>query len=246
MSDAYRGALGPQSGIGDYNALVFAVTQLLTRNNHSTLVQVVNVTNAGDDSPVGFVDVKPLVAQLDGEGKAVAHGVIHHIPYMRLQGGADAVIIDPKQGDIGICIFADRDISGVKNNKGAALPGSRRQFDMSDGLYMGGFLNGTPTQYIQFNAGGITAVSPTKITCQAPTVELDATTAATIKSPQITLSGNTTIDGAFTQGKGSNGGAASLQGPLSVTGDVTASGTSVHTHTHSGVTPGSSNTGAPV
>ena len=94
----------------------FLISQALNRVSTATLVKVVSVTNAGGLSPVGFVDVQPLVNQLDGAGNAVPHGVLHRLPYFRLQGGADAVILDPKVGDIGMAAFANRDISLVKTS----------------------------------------------------------------------------------------------------------------------------------
>ena len=57
-------------------------------------------------------------------------------------------LIDPTQGDIGLAIFADRDISSVRANRAQANPGSYRRFDMADGVYIGGILNGMPTQTV--------------------------------------------------------------------------------------------------
>lgn len=48
---------------------------------------------------------------------------------------------------------------------------------MADALYIGGILNGVPTQYVQFAADGIHLVSPTKVTVQAPNVEIDGSVA---------------------------------------------------------------------
>jgi hypothetical protein len=204
----YKGLASPNSGEGQYNAINFLVRQILNGVRTATLVQIVSVTNSGGVSPVGFVDVQPLVNQLDGYSNAVPHGVLHHLPYMRLQGGANAVIIDPQVGDIGIAVFADRDISSVSANKAQSNPGSFRQFDMADGMYIGGLLNGAPTQFVQFNSTGITITSPNKITLTAPAVQINGT--------------------------------------VTVTGDLTAEGTSVHTHVHGGVQAGGSNTGVPV
>ncbi|WP_179235971.1 hypothetical protein [Burkholderia sp. AU28863] len=53
------------------------------------------------------------------------------------------------------------------------------------------------------------------------------------------------IDGQMTQGEGRLGGNAATQGPLNIVQDVTAPGTSVHTHTHGGVQTGGGNTGMP-
>ncbi|WP_258956167.1 Gp138 family membrane-puncturing spike protein [Achromobacter aegrifaciens] len=220
--------------------MMFVIGQALARLSTSTVVRVVAVTNAGGLAPVGFVDVQPLVNQLDGAGNAVPHGVLHHLPYFRLQGGTDAVILDPKVGDLGIAVFASRDISAVKASKAQANPGSWRSYDMADGLYVGGLLNGTPVQYVQFTAGGINVVSPSKVTVQAPNIELNAATQCALNSPVIVLNGT------VQQGAGTYGGTSTWQGDMSTLGTLRNNGKDVgSTHTHSGVQAGSSNTGTP-
>lgn len=166
----------------DFAATKFVVDQALGKVATSTIVKVVKVTNAGGVSPVGFVDVIPQVAQVDGAGNTTPHGTIHHLPYLRVQGGTDAVILDPKIGDLGIAVFANRDLSAVKNTKKASPPGSRRRFDYSDGMYLGGLLNGTPVQYVRFHADGLELVSPTEVK---------------ITAPSIVLTGNVTSTGTF-------------------------------------------------
>lgn len=153
--------------------LQFIITNLIGRIQTVTLVQV-KAVNAIGVSPVGTVDVQPMVAQLDGQGNAYPHGTIHNIPYFRLQGGSNAVIIDPKVGDIGMCGFCSRDISSVKANKAPSNPQSLRRFDYADGLYFGGFLNGTPEQYVHFKEGGIDVISPGEIKLKGSKVILDA------------------------------------------------------------------------
>ena len=160
----------PTSQWGDYNNLAFVIGQLLSKMQTAMPVQIMACTNAGDISPVGYVDVLPLVMQIDTDGIPTPHTTIYNLPYMRLHGGSNAVILDPSPGDIGIAVFASRDIGQVKVNKGASVPGSRRQFSYSDGMYIGGILNGTPTQYVQFTASGITVHSPGQITLDAPTI----------------------------------------------------------------------------
>lgn len=243
----YRGSQRPESGASDFNSQSFLIWQTLRTISGARLVQVKAVTNAGGVSPVGFVDVLPLVNQLDGSDNAMPHGVIHNLPYFRLQGGNNAVIIDPQVGDIGVAVIEDRDISSVKANRGPANPGSKRIFDMADGLYLGGFLNGTPSQYVRFSATGVEIVSPTQIRMAAPSIVLQAdNTIGLTAGSQITNSAPAVeIDGQMTQGEGPLGGNAAMQGPLTVVQDVTAEGTSVHEHTHGGVQPGSGNTGAP-
>jgi len=268
MSDqGYAGQQRLSDSLGDFNPVRAIVMALMSQMFTATEARVVACTNSGGLSPVGFVDVQPLVNQLNGEGKATPHNILHNLPYFRLQGGKNAVIIDPEVGDIGIVVFADRDISGVNNSKDQANPGSGRRFDMADGMFIGGVLNGTPEQYVQFNGGGIHVHSPTKIKLTAPDIEITAdnsikstattvqTTAsasitdnapiATTNAPVIGLNGNVTQ----TTGGGTAG--VTMQGPVHVIDqiksdtEVIAVTTPLHTHAHTGVTSGGANTGGP-
>ena len=155
------GFLDAADTASEYAQFEFIIRQILGKTATATLVQVKSVTNAGELSPVGYVDVVPMVHQIDGAGKTYPHGTIHQLPYFRIQGGSNAVIIDPEVGDIGIAWFASHDISKVARTKKPAGPGSFRRFDMSDGLYAGGFLNGVPEQYLRFHSGGVELKTPT-------------------------------------------------------------------------------------
>jgi hypothetical protein len=146
-------AATPTDTADDYAATVFTIRQLLARMQTMTLVKVLACTNSGGITPVGTVDVQPLITQLAGDGTATPHAPLFKLPYFRLQGGANALILDPQVGDIGMAGFCSRDISAVKKTKAQANPGSLRKYDFADGLYVGGFLNGTPSQYVQFAAG---------------------------------------------------------------------------------------------
>lgn len=230
-SEIPTGQQRPQTTWGDFNQQTFLIQQALSKMQTATLVRVVACTNAGDLSPVGFVDVVPMVNQVDGQGKPTPHVTIYNVPYLRLQGGANAVIIDPIPGDIGMAVFASRDITKIKSTKAPANPGSMRQYSFADGLYCGGMLNGTPTQYVQFKNGGagIRIHSPTQIKLDAPAIQMDATTVVINASSSVTMT--TPL---FT-----------LNGAMVATGDVQAQGTSVHTHVHGGVQTGGSSTGQP-
>lgn len=144
----------------DYAQLHFLVTQILNGKVTAGLVRVIGVTAANEVAQGGFVDCQPLVQQVDGAGKAVDHAPMFNVPFFRLQGGANAMIMDPEEGDIGLAVFASHDISRAKNTTAAAPPASRRRFDWSDGLYLGGFRNAAPSQYIRFTSAGIELVAP--------------------------------------------------------------------------------------
>jgi hypothetical protein len=237
--DAYQSTATAANMQGDYNALIYTITQILNRKHTATLVQVVSVTNTGTDAAVGFVSVQPLINQTDGYGNAIPHSILSGVPYFRMQGGANAIILDPQKGDIGLAVFVEKDISkvvansasassstaGTPNNPLLSNPDSNRRFSMSDGVYFGGFLNGIPTQYVQFSATGITLVSPNLIELQAtdiklvaPTIELNATSSVTVTTPTFTVNGNAVVTGS-----------------VAATGDVTTAvggGHSLTTHHH--------------
>lgn len=220
MADTVVGQQNPGTLGSEYNVMVFVIAQLLAAMQTATVVKVISCTNSGGLEPVGRVTVQPMIMQFSSL-QLVPHGEIAEVPYMRVQGGTDAFILDPKPDDLGVCVFASRDISNLKADPqgavaaGGAAPGSRAQFDWADGLYLGGVLNGTPTQYVRFAAGLVEIVSPTKIRLAAPEIELAGAVAQT-------------------------GGANST-----FSGDVTANGISVHNHVHPGVTRGGSNTDPP-
>lgn len=231
-------AVGQQTGADvatDWMALQFAIRQILSRTATCALVKVVRCSNSGGVSPVGTVDVQPVVNMVDGDGATWEHKNLYKLPYIRLQGGANAIILDPQPGDLGLAWFASRDISAAKSPEGVAAlkggangvpPGSERQFDMSDGLYMGGLLNGVPTQYVRFSEGGVTVLSPTKVTVEAPTIEL--------KGNVVQTGG----DASFAQD-------VAVGDTLTAATDVVGGGKSLATHVHSGVTTGGGNTGPP-
>ena len=154
-------------------------------------VRVVSVTNSGSAAPIGRVDIQPLVGQLDGRGKHVDHGTIYNVPYLRIQGGQNAIIIDPAVGDIGIAVFCDRDISGVKRGRRTAPPASSRKHDMSDAIYLHSVLSAAPSQYIRFHAGGIE-----------------------INAPSVTINGATAINGGSLTHNGSNVGSSHVHGGI--------------------------------
>ena len=224
QDNGFFGQRDPTTEGSDWNALRFVVQQALNQIQTMTLVRVVAVSNAGGAEPVGTVDVQPLVNQITGDRVAVPHGVVYGLPYFRLQGGANAIILDPQVGDIGICGFANRDISSVKASKAEANPGSFRTFDFADGLYLGGVLNGTPAQYVQFNASGIAVTTPGTVVVNASAATINAST---------TINGNLTVSGTI-------GAGGKISAP-----SVNIAGIEFGTHKHTGVATGGSNTGGP-
>lgn len=190
MSGGYRGAASPNDVANGTNVQWFMIQQLINRVCTAELVEVVAVTGAGGPTnPPPLVDVRPMVHQVNGNNEVTPHGIVPGVPSFRLQAGSAAVIMDPQVGDIGLCIFSAKDISKVKATGKAAPPGSSRRFDYADGLYLGAFLGSAPTRYLWFTDSGLKAVDPTKITCQAPEVDLTATSKVVVSAPEVDLGG---------------------------------------------------------
>src|ERR1700761_723703 len=128
MSDgSFLGFEDIQSATSQFNRQAFLIARMLASTFTAELVQVLAVhlpSGDGADAVAGTVDVKIMVHQIDGLGQPTPHGPIYGVQYFRLQGGTDAVIIDPKKDDIGVAIFSRRDISKVVATKAPALPGS--------------------------------------------------------------------------------------------------------------------------
>ncbi len=81
------------------------------------------------------------------------------------------------------------------------------------------------------------------VNCKVATINAD--TSVTIDTPQTTVTGSLTVEKSLSMG--SAGGSMTITGDVAITGaSLTHNGKNVgSTHTHTGVTPGGGNTGAP-
>lgn len=174
----------------EVNRLNYIIKTALSGLRTAMPVQVMSVTNNGGVSPIGYVGVMPLVSTLDGDGQVVDHATIYNVPYMRIQGGSNGIILDPVIGDIGLAIVCDRDITAVKSAKKVSAPGSLRKNDMSDMVYLMTIIGAAPTQYIQFNSSGITITSSNNVTVNAPTAVVNSSTNVTMNTPILKVSGD--------------------------------------------------------
>lgn len=186
--------------------------------------------------PPHSVDCQPLVAQRAGNDETIPTTTLYNLPYVRIQGGQNALIIDPKVGDIGLAVFCMRDISQFKQNKAMSNQGSLRTYDPSDGIYIGGLLNQPPVRYVEVKDDGIVVeAAATKVTVHgASSVELNSDTKITLNAPLIELNGQ------VVQKPGSGSGAAA-----NFTSDIISGTISLQKHTHGGIQRGDSNTNKP-
>lgn len=196
------------------------IKQLIRQIHTATLVKVVKVYPIA--GTVGFVDVQPMVQQATTNGVVIDGAPMYRLPYQRVQGGLSAIILDPVAGDLGLAVFAERDITAAIRSKEAGAAPTNRAYDAGDGLYLGGFLNADPTQYVQFMPdGGIDVVS-------TGTVNVRAAGAGTLTATTWTVSGPATFTDPITAPEATIGGKA-------FTG-----------HRHGGVQTGPGNSGPPV
>ncbi len=134
----------------------------LIANIHTMMpVKILSVTVPPDSlAPIGRCEVLPLVQQIDGSNNVYPMGKIINVPYLRVQGGSNAIVIDPQVGDVGLCGFCERDISIVKRTGELSAPDTRRKYDINSAVYMFTMMSGTPTQYIHFKGANIEIKSP--------------------------------------------------------------------------------------
>lgn len=147
----------PQSNSNDAEAQAFMFSQLLSGLFFIELVQVKAIRGS---APNLVVDIAPLVTQRDRTGAMIDNGTIHNAPVWRLQRGSSAVIMDPVVGDIGLALICDKDTTIARANRKQSLPGSFRAHSRSDAIYLGGCLNGQPSEFIEFTGTGINIKSP--------------------------------------------------------------------------------------
>lgn len=156
MAESGYSQQDPEDSASEFAARQFQINQTLARVRTMVLVQVMGTTGgAGAIAAPGTVNVKPLVKIVDGQGNVSSHGTIFNIPVYRFAGGDGAIICDPAEDDVGWMAVADRDSSVVKNTGAESPPGSRRKFDLADGVYMGKLLGDAPAQYLTFTSDGM-------------------------------------------------------------------------------------------
>ena len=224
-----RGLDTPYTDTGAYNALDFAMNQKLKDGMQTSFVgRIDSCSGKGSEAGSGTVSATQLTAQADASGKSLPMPSMTKLPYTRLQGGIAAVIIDPVPGDI--CVFSccKQDISGIKQGTSQPVPaGSYRAFSQSDSIAVGAIHTKTPEVWIEIKQDKtVTIHAPKGVKIEtAETVEVTAKK-VDITAPEVNITGNVTVNGS-----------------IKSTGDMSAGGISLQSHTHRGDSGGT--TGKP-
>lgn len=243
MPDNIKGQQTFQTGASSFNASAFQIQQALNKINTAEPVRVTGVSGGGKEA-VGTVTVQPLVNLVTGAGEGLEQSTLFQLPYLRIQGGENAVICDPKVGDIGLAVYAMRDTEAVKSSRDGvtANPGSARAYSKGDGFYLGGFLNKAPKRLVWVEDDGITVEDGEGgiIELKAGACKITAPNGVTMETPTVTITGTLTTTG--TSGSGN----MSVNGSITSTGDQVAAGISQTSHVHTSVEPGSGTSGGPI
>lgn len=152
----------------EFNILKFLTESFLSNVRTAFLAKVLYVYKEKE-----MVDVIPAIKGIDGDGKELEQSPIMRVPYFQYIGGSNKVIITPEQGDYGLCVASDRDITNFKINTEDTKLGTIRMFDARDSLYLGGFLNKKQIKnLIEINNNGIKVKTDGTMTIEA-TGEID-------------------------------------------------------------------------
>ena len=172
-SGIVKGVADEDVDSSDLNRLEFLI-KVLQRDMSTAIPVIITAVQAGDTNAAGYVDARPLVAQLDAWGNALPMATLHHLPYFRLQAGRAGIVLDPVPGDIGLAVFAQSDCSTLKQGQTeTAQPGSWRKFDQADGFYIGGFINTQIDTYVRLaQDGSVKITAPGNVTIDAPGVSM--------------------------------------------------------------------------
>lgn len=220
----------------------FIIRDLIRKVHTASPVRVLAVRTVNDR--VGFVDVVPLVEDVDTNGAVIEQTPIYNVPFLRVQGGQSAVVLDPADGDIGLAVFAERDTTALATTLQAGPAATARSHSSADGFYFGGFLNGAPTQWVKFLAGaaGIDIHTPGDLTLSAAgAITLTSGGATTINAASFVVNAPTTFNDTIA---GTKAGAGSVQFAAPVEApDFIAPNANLNTHVHTD--PQGGNTGGP-
>lgn len=216
-----------------YNAADFQIRQAINKINTAEPATVGSVSGGGV-AKAGTLSATPMVNLVTGTGEGMAQSPLFTIPYFRYQGGENAVIVDPKPGDVGLNVYAMRDTEAMKQGDGSACnPGSARRYSKGDGFFLSGFLNKTPRRYVMVDDEGITIDDG-----QGGRLELKGGR-LTITAPNgiaVNAPGNVAVDAPQT----------TFTGQVNAAGNMTAGNISMQGHRHTDVEAGPDTSGGPI
>ena len=165
-----KSSIHPSDFTSDGNLMAKVFQKLLGEACFIEIVQVQSVQGQ-------TCTIKPLLAKRDPSGAKIPTTPVSGIPFFRLQMGTSAIKMNPKQGDIGLLLCCDRDITNILATKSESMISSGFTHSKKDGIYLGGIelLNADPTEYIEFTGAGINIISLGNVVINGVTIQPDGT-----------------------------------------------------------------------
>ncbi|MCW7764588.1 phage baseplate assembly protein V [Photorhabdus luminescens] len=238
-------------------AVFFAMQEVISAGLYVSLPCIIQSFDADAVTVTAQPAIRWKIRKKDGELESVSLPLLVDVPIIFPRGGGVTLTFPVKAGDECLVVFADRCIDYWWQSGGVQEPVDPRQHNLSDGFAIVGpqsqqqkitnistntaqLRSDDGAAYIELdpNSHNITVITPAKLNATA-------NGGTEITSPDIILNGNVTINGNLSQGMGAGGGTATMQGPVTVSNDVTAAGISLKNHVHSGVQSGGGKTGKP-
>ena len=180
--------------------------------------------------------IKPAISLQMRDGAGNVHPVelptLLDCPVFFPSGGGCTLTFPIAPGDECLVVFASRCIDGWWQQGGIQAQTRLRMHNLSDGFCLPGVrsqprrLSGVSTTAVQLRSDD--GLAHIELAPATHAVNISTPGSITAAAPTITLTGAVTVNGTITS-----------------SGDITAGGVSLMHHTHSGVTPGGSNTGGP-
>lgn len=112
------------------------ILQMLKRNIFIELNVCLPATVVSYNSADNTVDLQPAIQAVLKDNSFVSLPQIFDIPVLELGGKSLSVKIPLQEGDTGIVVFCDRDISLFKQEKKNTQPNTLRKHDLSDGIFI--------------------------------------------------------------------------------------------------------------
>lgn len=174
------------------------------------------------------VTLQVLIKQVMSNGELIDIPPLMDVPIQYPKGGDFVITYPLNLGDEGIALFSERCIDAWWQSGQASKPIDLRLHDLSDAMFIPG-ITSVPKAVKSFFTGGLSIQT------------IDGNTHVRVTNGTIYIKGNIVHEGNTNQT-----GTLALQGSMTASVDVNASGISLKSHCHSGVASGPSTTGSPV
>lgn len=162
----------PKNNLNSYDALMQIIKDDIFINLNVCLPATVKKYNSSNNT----ADLQPSIQAVMSDNTFVDLPLLLKVPVLELGGKGLSVKIPLQEGDTGIVIFCDRDITLFKQEKKNTQPNTLRQHDLSDGIFI-------PMRFGNSGSSNISIESA------------DGNTKLEITSSGINVKGNINVDG---------------------------------------------------